>query len=169
MKKGIWYYEKQILMVVFMWQHDMTHNPTSNYGLRIGRLYIWKDSSWTTRAGYKVKRAWNFIYPFFTRPAIAAWYDIVTVITEIGNTMLNFLNTIKRFLFGVDQFAGSLWAFLNLYKAGMSISYATLDEMNSFHIYRFWWKNGLMRAMPDVDEVNGEYFTMHNGKTEKLP
>lgn len=44
--KGNWYYEWQVLCLVFMWLHDMEHTPTSNRGLRIGRFYVWYDTQW---------------------------------------------------------------------------------------------------------------------------
>lgn len=44
--KGRWYYELQLFNVVFMWQHDMDHEPSSTSGLRWGRLHIWIDSAW---------------------------------------------------------------------------------------------------------------------------
>lgn len=43
--KGNWYYEVQVLMLVFQWQHDTRHRGCSG-GLRIGRLHIWRDSAW---------------------------------------------------------------------------------------------------------------------------
>ena len=47
MKKGNWYYEIQILVFVFMWQHDMSIKPSRRDGFRLGRLYIWIDTDWT--------------------------------------------------------------------------------------------------------------------------
>lgn len=46
MKKGNWYYEMQVLMFVIMWQHDMSHKPRSERGMRIGRLFVWRDTAW---------------------------------------------------------------------------------------------------------------------------
>jgi hypothetical protein len=53
MKKGNWYYEIQILMFVIMWQHDMNHKPQSKRGLRIGRLYIWRDTAWSAHSSFR--------------------------------------------------------------------------------------------------------------------
>jgi len=66
MKKGTWYYEIQILMFVIMWQHDMTHKNQSTYGLKIKRLYIWRDTAWLRHGfGYKLMKFWKLIihYP----------------------------------------------------------------------------------------------------------
>ena len=46
MIKGTWYYEIQILMFVFMWQHTKcgANNPK---GFRIGRFHAWYDTAWS--------------------------------------------------------------------------------------------------------------------------
>lgn len=44
--KGNWYYECQILMFVFMWKHDMTHENRGIDLLRIGRFVVWIDTAW---------------------------------------------------------------------------------------------------------------------------
>jgi len=54
MKKGIWYYEIQILMLVILWQHS-TYKTQRKSGIHIKRLYIWYDAAWLSHgAGLKL-------------------------------------------------------------------------------------------------------------------
>lgn len=46
--KGLWYYESQILMFVFMWQQSNTYISQRTDGIRIGRFWVWYDTAWTT-------------------------------------------------------------------------------------------------------------------------
>ena len=106
--KGTWYYEIQILMFVIMWQHNMAHKHRSVGGLRIGRLYIWRDMAWLHHGlPYKVVRTYR---------------DIDRYLAKV---------TMNQILFWE-----SLGAYLRLYRAGFRISCSRSDiiEINRF----FW-------------------------------
>jgi len=158
MKKGNWYYEMQILMYVIMWQHNMNHRPQSNYGLRIGRLFIWRDTAWLYHSfGWKINRVWRWIK---TRPEVISlrwqnrWLRGRILFLSHKITMIEFTNSLR--------------AYLRLYKAGFRISNIRIGSDGRFEINRFYWGGKVIREMPDIDRVDNHYNTMNNGHVEKL-
>jgi hypothetical protein len=135
MVKGIWYYEIQILMFVIMWQHDVSHKSQSKGGLRLGRLYIWRDTAWLTHGfGYILYKNWRRA----TKP--------------VRNAV---------------RFFKSLRSFIRLSRAGFHISHSGNDLIGS-EMYRFWWKDRIIKDMSDIDCVDGKYYTMFQGHSTKL-
>ncbi len=58
-----------------------------------------------------------------------------------------------------------LIACIKLYQAGFNIRHSTSNIMD---IYRFYWKGKVIRDMADIDMVDGKYYTMFQGHSERL-
>lgn len=160
--KGTWYYEFQILMLVVMWQHDMTYKPQTCYGFRWGRLYIWFDTAWKSH-GLVAKLRWF-------------WEDLFHVPSDriAGRTKFFYIRNNIRYMFanwvgGLKVYRGlkSFQAYLELTNAGFSIS-ASKDITGNFVIYRFFWNGRLLRETCDIDRVYEHWNTVRDGHTETL-
>lgn len=143
--KGTWYYEIQILMIVFMWRHS-DYNPEyyplpSERGFRWGRLHIWHDTTWKNRGK---------VGDFF-------WSDP-------KNMFIRWFNSQKPI-----RFIRSLQSYLRLTRAGFEIGYwSDPDLKGRYERYRFFWKEKLVREMPDIVCVDNNYSTVNNGHQEYL-
>ena len=136
-KKGTWYYEMQILMIVIMWKHNMNYKypKSAAYGFRLGRLEVWYDQAWLYHGvGSKLSSLWASI----TQP--------------LRNLLL---------------FGKSLRAFILLSRAGFHISSSGFVRRD-FWMYRFWWNKRIINDMADIDYVEGKYYTMFYGRSERL-
>ena len=67
----------------------------------------------------------------------------------------------------IVRFVYSLRAFIMLFDAGFRISYSENSNMN-WGMFRFYWKNKVIREMPDIDCVDGTYVTVQDGHVERL-
>lgn len=163
-KKGRWYYEFQILMYVFMWKHDLTHdvNHQSKALLRVGRLHIWYDSAWLFH-GLPGKVRF-FFYSLtkntdkFKRPQ--------------AKLRVIFINARHMFRhWALEQpLVDSILSLLNyvaLHRAGFRITSSTSDDMSTA-LYRFWWGTEMIKDMADIDRVNDSWATMFKGKSRRL-
>ena len=163
-KKGTWYYEIQILMIVIMWKHDLTHKPAGEYNALIswGRLYIWYDSAWRFH-GFPGKVRF-FFYSLtknadkFKRPQ-----------AKIRIIWINARHMIKHWALEqplVDSIL-SLLNYLTLHRAGFRITSSTSDDMSTA-LYRFWWGTEMIKDMADIDRVEDHWVTLREGHREKL-
>jgi hypothetical protein len=141
--KGNWFYEMQILMAVFMWQHDLTHKNQATHGIKIGhRIFVWYDTAWLTH-GFGAR--------------LSRWFPVLRKLSK---------KTIET-----RKFFKSLRAYLKLYRGGFRISTSETqkDDPMSLEIYRFWWNDRVIREMPDIDHVGGKTWnTVYNGSVKKL-
>ena len=66
-------------------------------------------------------------------------------------------------------FLRSLWAFLILSKAGFRITSSPSKSTSlEYVLFRFWWKDKVIKDMADIDFVKDNFYTMLNGHSEKL-
>ena len=71
------------------------------------------------------------------------------------------------------EFRESMMAYLDLYDAGFRITNSKLGEFGRCEINRFWWNGKVIRSMPDIDKIQGEWDAIHyntiaNGHVEPL-
>ena len=153
-KKGRWYYEIQILMYVFMWKHDLTHdvNHQSKALLRVGRFHglpgrVRFFFHSLTKNTDKFKRPQPKLRVIFinARHMFRHWALEVPIVDSI----LSLIN------------------YIALHLAGFRITSSTSDDMSSA-IYRFWWGTKMIEDMADIDRVDDHWATMFKGKARQL-
>ncbi len=160
--KGFWYYEMQILMFVFMWQHNMNHKAQYTNGICIGRFHVWYDTQWTQH-GIAGKLRWFWINITWNTKSKDKWWEKALVIWVNADYELSERASRTR----LGRFFSSLRAYFNLHKAGFRISYSGSNKQGS-DIYRFWWGQQVINDMPDIDCVDGHWNTVRKGHTEIL-
>lgn len=81
--------------------------------------------------------------------------------------MLQFL--IGNWLHNLQRYIRAWKAFNDLFKAGFEITRSGTDQLTGdWRIYRFHWKNHILRSFPDIDVVDGKWVTMKDGHVENL-
>jgi hypothetical protein len=163
-KKGSYFYENQILMIVVQWQHNMKfeHRDDDFKILRWGRLYIWRDSQWLLHGWFgDVRYFWIRLtrnVDKFKNP-VSKWH-----VLKINAKMMlrDYMKKNK-----IVKFWLSLDAYLQLYKHGFSISRSVAPDKSS-EINRFWWNGKIIDDMADIDRVGLHYNTLLNGKVRSL-
>ena len=170
--KGNWYYEVQCLMLVFMWQHDMTHKPIKTRGLWLGRFHIWYDTAWLDHgiAG-DIRYAFSIIWCH-----LSLWIQVIPI--RIQQAILKakiLIVDVKMLIKSLQLGIISLRNYIGLYRSGFQISHTTFHtdgknqkDLNDLEIYRFYWKGEVIKTMPDIDRVRDHFNTVHNGHVEKL-
>lgn len=163
-KKGRWYYEIQILMYVFMWKHDLTHdvNHQSKALLRVGRLHIWYDSAWRFHG---LPGKVRFFFYSLTKNTDKFKHPQA----KLRVIWINARHMFRHWALEVPIVDSilSLINYITLHLAGFRITSSTSNDMFS-SIYRFWWGTKMIEDMADINR-NGEYYnTMFKGKSRQL-
>jgi hypothetical protein len=83
--KGQWYWELQVLWLVFMWLHDLSHKPTSIRGLRVGRFYVWRDSAWGWEMKHRLRRFLRLVAAESVEPR---WMLCLAALAGLGDGVL---------------------------------------------------------------------------------
>lgn len=73
----------------------------------------------------------------------------------------------KRMEF-ITRLIKSVLAFTILTISGFRISYYNSDNVETFELFRFYWNDKVIRTFPDIDCVDGSYYSIHNGHSEKI-
>jgi len=164
--KGTWYYEMQILMIVFMWRHS-EYKPSkylkvyNSSGIRFGRVVIWYDTAWTHHGVAGVVR-------YFLMDLTKNTKQFKRFSAKAHVIWINANHMFDRWItpMPIVKFYRSLRAYLRLYKAGFEIWES--DATESFCIYRFGWKGKMINDFSDIDKVYNTYVTVRAGHSEKL-
>lgn len=160
--KGKFYYEWQIVMFVFMWQHDMAYKPRSVRGLRWGRLHVWYDTAWKNRG--IASRVRSFFEDLTEDVSVVNPISSKFVIMRINAKYMWKKFWFRRRIFWTR--CGSLWNFYRLWRAGFDISRSSLSGLT---LHRFFWNGHVMHEFPDIDEQDGQYTTVLKGIFRRLP
>lgn len=163
-KKGSYFYENQILMIVVQWQHNMKfeHRDDDFKILRWGRLYIWRDTQWLLHGWPgEVRYFWIRLtrnVDKFKNP-VSKWY-----VLKINAKMMlrDYSKKLK-----IVEFWNSFYAYYRLYKNGFRITRSVSPDKIS-EINRFWWNGKIIEDMADIDRVNDHYNTIFNGRPRSL-
>jgi len=145
-----------------MWQHDMSITFSADHGLKLGKLWIWYDSQWTHNG---VVGEIRFFFVRLFRNAnhmkrLSAKFGVIKINAKhMWRDWIGSKKSIKWLL--------SLRTYLRLSKAGFRIS-NSCDPSGNFEINRFWWKDQIIREMPDIDRSGEHYNTINNGHVESL-
>lgn len=165
-KKGTFYYETQIIMLVIMWQHDMSHKRSgeSNSLLSCGRLYIWYDSAWRFHG-----TAGNIRFFFYSLTKNADKFK--TLKGKFKVISINAKHMFEHWALEIPLVDSllSLRNYLRLHKAGFRITNSrgiwirkSKTSPLDTDITRFWWKKDLITNMPDIDCVGDKFYTVYN-------
>lgn len=164
MKKGNWFYEIQILMFVFMWQHtDFSYIDEFYFapkeGFWLWRLHIWRDSCWMMHGFPYHLRIWIYRIMNDTIPGLR--FGIF-----LSNIKLRWIR-LKLKIVRAKLFFHSLNNYLRLYKAGFRIAHSNLSGLE---INRFYWNDKVIEDMADIDHPGrtGHYNTVFLGHVKRL-
>lgn len=167
--KGIFYYEMVLLMFVIMWQHDMSYKPvlTSTSGLKIGRLHIWINRYWWFATSTRIKidiRSFFLPSTMFFKEVFSHVHQYNTISGKLGIIRINIIKMMSNS--SLVRNVISLANYLALNSDGFIISESSMGD--DCIIYRFWWKDTLIRDMPDINCTFGRYTTRINGSVKYL-
>ena len=79
---------------------------------------------------------------------------------------LNLQLLMIKSIVSIRELSRSYSAFAHLSRQGFRITRS--GHPKTLHIHRFFWKGQMIRPMPDIDEVDGRFYTMHDGQSEPL-